>query len=78
VTEAFRIFGLFGSAASPASVAFPSGLRTQTNRAGLLFADVGPHFHEVVDFAYQIVLDRTICPSVGRASGAKDLIKLIV
>src|SRR6185295_19624602 len=28
----------------PASVAFPSALRTQTKRAGLQFADVGPHF----------------------------------
>jgi hypothetical protein len=37
-------FSLFGCTASPASVAFPSALRTQTNRAVLLFADVGPHF----------------------------------
>src|SRR5882757_3953880 len=32
-------------------------------------------FQEVIDLAYQIVPYRTICPSVGGASGAKDLIK---
>ena len=32
-------------------------------------------FQEVIDLAYQIVPYRTICPSVGGASRAKDLIK---
>jgi hypothetical protein len=35
---------LIGFRSKPREPCLPSGLRTQTNRAGLLFADVGPHF----------------------------------
>ena len=44
VRGACRILGRFFSDARPASFALPSELRTQTNRAGLLLAEVGPHF----------------------------------
>src|SRR5450631_4378978 len=35
-------------------------------------------FQEVIDLSYQIVLDRTDCPTVGGASGAKNLIKRMI
>ena len=35
-------------------------------------------FQEVINLAYQIVPYRTICPSVGGASGAKDMIKRLI
>jgi hypothetical protein len=44
VRGASKILGWFFSDASPASFDLLSVLRTQTNRAGLLFAEVGPHF----------------------------------
>src|ERR1700691_5549566 len=37
-----------------------------------------PPFHEVIDLAHRIVLNRTICPTVGGASGAKNLIERVV
>ena len=45
VTGAARIFGRLASEASAASLALPSAERTQTNRAGLLLPDVGPHLN---------------------------------
>ena len=41
---AARILGLFGGIATEASLAFASGLRTQTNRAGHELEAVGHHF----------------------------------
>src|SRR5476651_295796 len=37
-----------------------------------------PPFHEVIDLAHRVVLNRTICPTVGGASGPKNLIKRLV
>jgi hypothetical protein len=52
-------------------------LRTQTNRAGLQLAEVGPHFKKVAKAADHAFIDGGVGPTLVGAGGPEDLVERV-
>ncbi len=60
------------------SRSFPSGVVTNTIRAGQQLPDVGPHFMQLVDRAQRLVGDGAGRPRAERACGAENDVESVV